>query len=285
LFLSDVIEVPQDILDSAEEKHVQFGCDPSKNAYDDCAMPNIKPRELDIRFAGGHMHFGEYGIADDPQRAPRIVKALDAIWGVASVSLFEGLESPLRRIYYGRAGEYRLPRHGLEYRTPSNAWMCHPAIAQLSWTLARQAYRIGHGNLLSTIWSADETEVRRIINELDVKGARAILQQNCRVLEQLLDGYFEGNPSRIEYGVYLKLRPLAIAQGLRVLMEGAVTVLETPKDLVRNWMLDADTDTDRWYKPANEEARKKDDVWHLHTETGNSQWLVAAGTIEEGLRI
>lgn len=282
LALTDVIEVPMDILETAEQKHVQFGCEPSKNAYNDHGQLDAKCRELELRFAGAHKHFGA-GRMNETQAIP-IVKALDAIWGTVSVSMFEGLESPLRRIYYGKAGEYRLPPHGLEYRTPSNAWMCHPAIAQLSWTLARQAYYIGSSGWLH-LWDATEEETRHVINTLDVAGARKILNRNMPVLKALLRGYFGENNTRLSTTAYNQLKPAAIRQGLRVMLTGAVNVLEAPKDLVRNWMLEAETDNDRWYQPESEEARQKDRVWHQHTETGNSQWLIAAGSIERGERI
>jgi hypothetical protein len=284
LALTDVIAVPQSILESADEKHVRFGCEPSKNAYNDFGQLDAKCRELEIRFGGGHKHFGDQ-VVDDEYIAIPIVKALDAIWGVASVSMFEGLECPLRRVYYGKAGEYRLPPHGLEYRTPSNAWLCHPAIAQLSWTLARQAYYIGRNLELAAVWDADETEVRRVINELDVAGARKILQRNKAALTALLKGYYAENHSRMPGAQFENTKQFAVKHGVNVILEGAVKVLEAPKDLVRNWMLEAPTDGDRWYVPADEEARKTDTTWHQHTETGNSQWLVAAAAIERGERI
>lgn len=284
LALTDVIEVPADILANAAEEHVRFGCDPSKNAYHDAAQLDAKPRELEIRFAGGHMHFGDTAIKTEEHAIP-VVKALDAIWGVISVSLFEGLECPLRRVYYGRAGEYRLPPHGLEYRVPSNAWLCHPAIAQLSWTLARQAFYIGINNMLSGVWNADETEVRRVINDLDVEGARKILKANRVTLNALLRGYFNENHGRMDTTLYHATKQFAINHALAVILKGAATVLAEPKNLVRNWMLEAPTDPDRWYKPTSEEERKADTTWHLHSETGMAQWCVAAAAIERGERI
>jgi hypothetical protein len=279
LALADVIEIPLEMLEKGEQKHVQFGCDPSKNAYNDHGQLEADPRKLQIRFAGGHMHFG-MGLRE--VEAIRMVKALDAIWGVASVSLFAGLEHPLRRVYYGKAGEYRLPSHGLEYRTPSNAWLCHPAIAQLSWSLARQAVQIGQKDLLSA-WKADEDETRRIINELDVTTARKILKKNQKVLETLLVGYFGNNNGRQSEAQFEKLSPLAIEYGLKVIMEGATTVLESPKDLVRNWMLEAPTGDDKWANPNDDQ--RHENRWILHSETGDKQWLMAAGTLAEGRKI
>lgn len=280
LHLADVIEVPIEMLETGEQKHVQFGCDPSKNAYNDHGQLQADPRQLQIRFAGGHMHFGLGKLTD--AAAIEIVKALDAIWGVASVSMFAGLEHPLRRVYYGKAGEYRLPKHGLEYRTPSNAWMCHPAIAQLSWSLARQAVTIGQRSLLN-LWKADEDEVRRIINELDVDAARKMLKKNQRIVQTLMQAYFGQNNSRLSEAEFKERSPLAVKYGMQVVMEGATTVLEAPADLVRNWMLDAPTNDDRWAKPTDKQ--REENCWISHSESSDKQWLLAAGTIDQGMRI
>jgi hypothetical protein len=281
LLLADVVEVPLDILEKAEEKHVRFGCDPSKNVYNDGGELQADPRQLQVRFAGGHMHFG-MGELQDKNAFARCVKALDAIWGVASVSMFETLEHPLRRVYYGKAGEYRLPKHGLEYRTPSNAWMCHPAIAHLSWMLARSAVQVGLIDALGA-WQADEDETRQVINELNVIGARRILERNHKQLTTLLEGYFKSNHSRIEGEKFEALRPIAVKQGIETIMNGVGAVVEAPKDLVKNWMLDAPTDTDQWAKPTDEDREK--DIWYLHTESGRSQWMLAAEAISKGQRL
>jgi hypothetical protein len=64
-----------------------------------------------FRTTGGHIHFG-IGKRDD-ETVSRMVKALDAIIGVACVSLFDGIDDPRRRRMYGLAGEYRLPEYGV----------------------------------------------------------------------------------------------------------------------------------------------------------------------------
>lgn len=119
------IDVPPSMLLEAKEEHVQFGCMPSYNVYGMKGLA-LDGRDVPFRSAGGHIHFG-IGKQTHESVAP-MIKALDAILGVACVSLFAGIDDPRRRTMYGLAGEYRLPDHGVEYRTLSNAWMCHPAI-------------------------------------------------------------------------------------------------------------------------------------------------------------
>lgn len=277
LTLESVVEVPEDLLRTATDEHVTLGCAPSKNVYGPQPMPSVHPRELGMRFAGGHKHFGGYFLVP----IPAVVRVLDAIWGVASVSLFEGMESPARRTWYGRAGEYRVPAPGrLEYRTPSNAWLCHPAIAHLSWVLARQAIGLVEARAAGA-WELDQAEAQRIINELDVRAARTALEKNARALKALLWGYFRTNHGRTED--YNKYKEPAVEMGVRTLIQGAGEVLNSPTDLEKNWRLGGERVTDRWLVGPKHESYKT--AWINHSEGEGHQWHRAAYAIKSGLRI
>jgi len=186
LTLKNVVEVPTNELMTADLKYVEFGCKPSFNAYEDTGLAIADPRALTSRFAGGHLHYGTSYFKTDPRgRADAIVKVLDAVVGVAGVSMAAEMDNPMRRIYYGRAGEYRLPKHGLEYRVLSNFWLISPAISMLTCELFRAAIRFAEAGF-GFMWNADETEVRGIINTCDVAGARKLLAKNGKVLEAIL---------------------------------------------------------------------------------------------------
>src|ERR1019366_5440055 len=96
-----------------------------------------------------------------------MVKAMDAIAGVACVALFAKYDNPIRRQYYGLPGEYRLPKHGLEYRALSNAWLIHPLIMNLVIDFARKAAIMGKEGLFSK-WKATEQETIDCITNCDV---------------------------------------------------------------------------------------------------------------------
>lgn len=177
LSLRNVIEVPQDILQNAEQKYLEFGCSPSINVYDDAGEPPPDPRGLPIRFAGGHIHAGIGKSAYTPQ-IRHAVYALDGLLGVACVGMAEKFDDPARRRYYGRAGEIRLPTHGLEYRVLSNFWLISPAISYLVHEIFRQALKFGMTGAYSMLFKTPQDEVRRIINECDVKAARACVKKN-----------------------------------------------------------------------------------------------------------
>ncbi len=142
------------------------------------------PSALPFRFAGCHLHLGFKG--HDEELTKSIVKTIDAIWGVASVSLFRDMEDKRRRAFYGRAGEYRDPDHGIEYRTTSSAALAHPVLLHMAFDIARKAAYIAQ-NRLSSIWVAGEDEVVRCINEYDLSIADRILKRNESTLIGILE--------------------------------------------------------------------------------------------------
>ncbi len=223
LSIKTVMDIPEKLLKKSKEEHVAFGCLASFNAY---GMEGMKGngREVDFRTAGGHIHFGT-GVKDKKD-ADRIVKALDMVLGVVGVSLFAKFDDPRRRSMYGLAGEYRLPPHGLEYRTLSNAWLFHPAIANIIFDLGRTVYKMGEKN--HKLWDASEEETIEVINTSDVKGARKILKRNEEILKELIKVRFSETDgalnARVDY-VY------------NAIMNGMESIVKDPTDFVKNWNL------------------------------------------------
>lgn len=187
-----VIEIPFEMLAGSQKQHVELGCEPSLNAYGHRGQLVSDGRQLPIRFAGGHIHFGVndsiFTSRPTKTQLASAVKALDAILGVMCVSLFQGMDDPIRRRFYGLAGEYRLPPHGLEYRVLSNAWLMHPSFTHLVFDIARWSVQLALGGYFTSVWRAiSERWVVAAINNCDVKVAQNILRMN----KQLLCRYFE----------------------------------------------------------------------------------------------
>ena len=190
---ASVLDVPEDMMREADDKHAALGCAPSVNAYPDAQALSVSdPRTLPFRFAGGHLHFG-IGVKDTATMI-QAVKGLDAIFGVASVAMFRGLEDPRRRKFYGTAGEYRTPAHGLEYRVPSSLILCHPVVTHLCLDLSRAALSAALRGIVPHIWTVQggEVRVRDIINNYDVDGALAVLKDNNKALDALLSTVYVG---------------------------------------------------------------------------------------------
>jgi hypothetical protein len=205
LTIRNVVEIPFDTLLTSKEEHVALGCGASFNAYDLCGEPIANPRLLRERFAGGHIHAGLIP-KPLPAKAQQIVKAIDAIAAVPTVAMFEKLDNPIRRRYYGLPGEYRLPVHGLEYRTLSNAWLCHPAIGQFTRELVRLALKIGQMGT-EGMFEYEEAAVVKCIIDHDVDYARAHVKRNLKAYEAMLRAVYPYD-APVKQGLALLAKPV-----------------------------------------------------------------------------
>jgi len=123
LNFSTVIEVPREEYESLSPEARTLGCVESKNLYDSKASVKVE-EGFRGRSAGGHIHIGLAGVKHLQEIDPRRwIQMLDLIVGNTCVLLDRDPKAAERRQVYGRAGEYRLPPHGIEYRTLSNWWM------------------------------------------------------------------------------------------------------------------------------------------------------------------
>jgi Phage phiEco32-like COOH.NH2 ligase-type 2 len=254
LSLHSVLPVDPELLASGKDEHIEFGCMPSKNIY---GMDGLKKsgRDVPFRFAGGHIHFGptplrygDNGAKVIENTIPEIVKALDAILGVSCVSLFADWDNPVRRAYYGLPGEYRTPKHGLEYRSLSNAWLCHPVVMHLVFDLARRALAVGH-NGLRHHWDASEDETITAVQTHDVGLARKILERNKDMWMGIM-----------QFGTYYKsIVPF------NAVMNGINSFIKDPADIVGNWKLTSE--------------------WRAHSDDNKACWVGQSGNIERGTKI
>jgi len=198
-------EIPMAKLLAAKDEHVALGCAPSFNAYGlHGDVPN-NPRMLTWRFAGGHIHRGWAGL--NRPRADRIVKAVDAIVGIPSITMFQNLDNPVRRKFYGLPGEYRLPKHGLEYRVLSSAWLCHPAISQFTRELVRFSMGLAKAHL-EQVFSFKEEDAVRIIMEHDVDAAKKFVKDRKTQYQTLLEQIWSGYKHPISQGMKLLVSPV-----------------------------------------------------------------------------
>lgn len=221
-----IFDIPPKMLAEDKEEHVQFGCMPSLNVYD-LKGASIPARHVTFRPAGGHIHFGIGKRSDETYI--KIVKALDAILGVTCVSLFQDYDKPERRELYGLPGEYRLPIHGLEYRTLSNAWLIHPTVANLVVDLARKVLCLGEQGLLQHVWNATERETIETIIKCDVNRAHEIMKRNEVTLKKLLSSSYSYLHSDTINGIY------------NALIKGINGFIVNPQDMEGNWNLNSQT--------------------------------------------
>lgn len=171
-----LVKVSPKELRSLSPENKRFGCDPSFNAYNETViLPD--PEKYLFRSAGGHMHFGAY-YSNEQDMLTKLVKddvksvvmLLDIIVGNTCVMLDTDEGNKERRKFYGRAGEYRLPSHGLEYRVLSNFWLRDYKMMSMVFGISRIAF--GFAMLPEAKEAAfaavKEEDIRKAINENDV---------------------------------------------------------------------------------------------------------------------
>lgn len=238
LSYKSVLDIPYEMMQAVQDVHAELGCSPSLNVYGETKPIDIpNPRDLAIRFAGFHIHYG-YGKKPKAEIAAR-VRAIDKIAGVVSVSVLAGLEDVRRRAFYGRAGEYRLPKHGLEYRALSSTVMVHPLVTHFFLDLARFSSHLVQLKL-DQLWDVPggDAQVQHIMNDYDVDEARKLMKLNRPMLESMVDITYGLTGSSPSYDSSGKLKKRF--EWLKALMfEGAKE--HVPLDMTKNWYLDNPT--------------------------------------------
>lgn len=158
---SAVVTVEKEELDSLSDKARVFGCAPSLNAYDSSATVGVDASTYLKRSAGGHIHIGldkNEGLARVMKERKRLVPLLDILLGNTFVLLDRDPEAVERRKVYGRAGEFREPAHGLEYRTLSNVWLRACPLMSLAMALTK----LSVGVLYTSFWKGVSPDQERL---------------------------------------------------------------------------------------------------------------------------
>ena len=240
LTIIPTMDIPPHMLRDNKEEHVQFGCMPSKNVYD-MAGKKEDGRDVQFRSAGGHIHLQLN--STQKERIPEYVKALDAILGVACVSMFGQFDDARRREYYGLAGEYRTPKHGMEYRVLSNVWMAHPTSMYIVYELARKIISLVDNNLFK-YWQADEKITIECINECNIPLACELIKINEGMFKDILHGMCYHREDFIDV-VY------------KTFMLGLESLIPNVDDVYGNWKLNVPSPTTGLYRIAELENKKE----------------------------
>ena len=139
--------VPSCIMHKKELEHEEakkFACDPDFNAWKKGKINAISKdaQGKQMRSFGGHIHIGlnkNLQWIKDPVVVNKFVQFLDTTLGFASTVLDNNAASKRRRKLYGNPGAYRIPNHGIEYRTLSNFWLKHPKSVRLMYRLVQDS--------------------------------------------------------------------------------------------------------------------------------------------------
>jgi len=145
--LTPVVRVSKGDLAKMSPDCRKLGCLPSFNAYGRKRIEKDGEKFL-IRSAAGHLHAGTpifhlHGAEHKPRVDPNVyAKICDVIIGNTCVMVDRSPLASERRKTYGKAGEYRLPKHGFEYRTLSNFWLHNYVLMSMVFSLLRVAHDV-----------------------------------------------------------------------------------------------------------------------------------------------
>jgi hypothetical protein len=252
---SSTLDIPEHLMAIASKSDVRLGCAPSNNAYSLQGRPIVNGRKIPMRWAGWHMHAqGNQEQLMKPGVANDAAKVCDLFAGIASVALFGDRERKERRQYYGMPGEYRLPKHGFEYRSISGLMGYHPVWTQLLLDTFRWAFQVGFHGLLKYV-NFKEPEVVKTIIESDVNAAREIIKDNLTTWKAFLK--YRYRPEQY-YGAGEKNRAtdvLALLLGKEKLVDAG--------SVEANWKLDQQV------VPWSQAASYKGTDWMTHSEAPN----------------
>jgi hypothetical protein len=177
---SPTVFFDKDYYESLPEEAKELGCDPDYCAYSiDPSEPNPRPDgDSGQRSAAGHIHVG-WG-ADIPVDHPDHVEVCRAF--IRNLDVFVGLgmtcidSDTERRKLYGKAGAYRPKSYGVEYRTPSNAWILNTPLRRFIHGLVSRAVKDMQSTTPQYLKAEREgVDIQSIINSGDVSYAKTYL--------------------------------------------------------------------------------------------------------------
>ena len=211
-----------------------LGCARSKNLYNQRSSVNVG-KDFRTRSAGGHIHLGvHHNLGVDLLKLPkwdeRLVALLDILVGNTCVLIDRDPMAAERRKTYGRAGEYRLPTFGLEYRVLSNFWLRAYPLMSFVTGMSRLAVNIlvgsalrdiqmknlPHPDYVSSLLTYDhvpkvpldwdwETELLSVTSPLKIRKAintndLTLAQENWKGVKNFIDQYVIDSYYPLNYG-------------------------------------------------------------------------------------
>jgi hypothetical protein len=156
-----MILVPQASADYPEmellhEDAKAIGCDPEYCVYDltDAVPPVQAFKDNTLRTAGGHIHLG-CETAQSEFGSIFTIRMLDLFLGVPSIFMDHDKTAKRRKQLYGKAGRWRNPSHGVEYRSLSNFWLQCPKYVELIYDICEFVLEFVDQRKYLDFWTVD----------------------------------------------------------------------------------------------------------------------------------
>lgn len=168
-----VIEMDPKELERLSEKAKKLGCAPSLNSDGKKHGIKVDGAKHLTRSAGGHIHLGLSPRLKEVR--PRLIDVLDILLGNTCVMIDRDPRAAERRKLYGRAGEYRTPAHGVEYRTLSNFWLRAYPLMSFVMGVGRQGVHIMNTAINANCsWNPE----KELLDTVDLKACKRAINKN-----------------------------------------------------------------------------------------------------------
>lgn len=193
---------------------------------------NVIPGPL--RSSGGHVHLGAK-VCQDWLGCIFSIRMMDLFVGIPSIFLDKDPTSAERKELYGKAGRFRKPKHGSEYRSLSNFWIASPKLVEFIFDASQFVVQfISDGRHLK-LWHIDEKTLKDDASWNDP----AFDPASCHYC----DGYDVAN-MRAAIDTMDKKKAKECMKLIETLMPAdlfgrmmKLTELKTPPDLYKEWEL------------------------------------------------
>jgi hypothetical protein len=141
----------------AHKDALAIGCDREACVY---ALREIEPPEAEfikgtLRSAGGHLHIGSSWIKKNPLNCIATIRMCDLFLGTMSIFLDKDKTSKRRKELYGKAGRFRIPPHGAEYRSLGNFWLASPKLVGFMYDMCNFIMEFLEADKHSQLWYVD----------------------------------------------------------------------------------------------------------------------------------
>lgn len=238
------VEVTPNEMQSLHPKSQQFGCAPSENAYGKEEIAITDASQYFYRSAGGHIHIGAPNIyISNPKR---VIIIMDILLGNTCVLLDRSPGNIERRKVYGKAGEYRMPEHGIEYRVLSNFWLRSYQLMSFVLGMARLSVSVAYNKKIADelIALVDLNKIRYAINNNDYETAL----ENFNAIKGFIRDIVPAVPRNREYDA--NTDPVYPLEGYR--MDAFVYFMQKgldhwfTHDIMKHWVNHNYSDRDGW---------------------------------------
>ena len=149
-----------------------FGCEPDFNVYLKKHNEKINSNNT-FRSCGGHIHVGwESSKEKSLEEQEDVIKAMDLTLGLESILIDKNTG---RRSTYGKAGNFRFKKYGVEYRTLSSFWIHEEKLIKWAFNKTKEALYLVENNILKEFDDNFFKEVVNSINNSNLKSCKQLL--------------------------------------------------------------------------------------------------------------